>query len=381
MTALSSSATAHASGGDDPRPSCSWRERSRTRFGGLLDRLAVRAMSFAFDQTLMPSTGELAMVRRSAEPYLGSALTDDPRRFFATLAEVGAPSCVRNGSRRRIAGGDIAAYALASDYEPFHELGTPDPSDRSDANDWIPIEHWVHDRPARATAIALHGFTMGNPSVDAAVLMVADWFRLGLDVVLVTLPFHGARRPPSARYSGELFASWHVGRLNEAVRQSIHDVQRVVAWLGREQPHDIGVIGMSLGGYLAALYAGLRSDLAFVIPIAAPVRLGSFPSALFASSRYARQGTAPLSPEELDAAYRVHAPLSYPLAIPRERALVIAGRGDHVVDPAQPLALWQHWGRPPIHWYDGSHVTPFRRPSIFAAGARHLRRVGAAPSA
>ncbi len=377
MTVLLDSAAASASASEDALPSFSWRERSRSRFGGLLDRLAVRAMTFAFDQTLMPSAGELAAVRASAEPYLSSALADDPRRFFAALDAVGAPARVRTGARRRIAGGAIAAYELASDYEPFHPVV---PHDRHEPNDWIPIEHWVHDRPAPATAIALHGFTMGNPSVDAAVLMVADWFRLGLDVVLVTLPFHGARRPPSARYSGELFASWHVGRLNEAVRQSIHDVQRVVAWLGREQPHDVGIIGMSLGGYLAALYAGLRPDLAFVIPLAAPVRLGSFPSALFASSRYARRGAAPLSPEELDAAYRVHAPLSYPLAMPRERALVIAGRGDQVVDPAQPLALWQHWGRPPIHWYDGSHVTPFRRPSIFAAGARHLQRVGAAPA-
>ena len=376
MTALLDSA-ASAAGNDATQPSFSWRERSRSRFGGLLDRLAVRAMSFAFDEKLMPSAGELAAVRRSAEPYLSSALADDPRRFFAALDGVTAPRRVRAGARRRIAGGEVATYDLASDYEPFHPLAA---DERHEVNDWIPIEHWVHDRPARATAIALHGFTMGNPSVDAAVLMVADWFRLGVDVVLMTLPFHGARRPPSARYSGELFASWHVGRLNEAVRQSTHDVQRVAAWLRREQAHDVGVIGMSLGGYLTALFGGLRSDLAFVIPIAAPVHLGSFPSALFALSRYARHGAAPLSPEELDAAYRVHTPLSYPLAIPRERALVIAGRGDRVVDPEQPLQLWKHWGRPPIHWYDGSHVTPFRRPSIFAAGARHLQRVGAAPA-
>ena len=376
MTALLESASASASESDDGSPSFSWRERSRSRFGGILDRLAVRAMSFAFDQTLMPSAGALAAVRGSAEPYLSSALADDPRLFFAGIGGGDVPDCVHTGTHRRSPGGTIVAHELTSAYTPFHDV-----SDGAyhEANDRSPIEHWVHDRPAPATAIALHGFTMGNPSVDAAVLMVADWFRLGLDVALVTLPFHGTRRPPGARYSGELFASWHVGRLNEAVRQSIHDVQRVAAWLQHDRRHEVGVIGMSLGGYLAALLAGLRSDLRFVIPIAAPVRLGSFPSALFASSRYARSGTAPLSPEELDAAYRVHSPLTYPLLVPRERALIIAGRGDHVVDPEQPLALWRHWERPPIHWYDGSHVTPFRRASIFAAGARHLKRTGAVP--
>lgn len=195
-------------------------------------------MSFAFDQTLMPSAGELATVRSSAEPYLSSALADDPRKFFAGGDDVTVPDRARTGTHRRIPGGTIVTHELASAYAPFHPLSDVE---RHESNDWIPVEHWVHDRPAPATAIALHGFTMGNPSVDAAVLMVADWFRLGLDVALVTLPFHGTRRPPNARYSGELFASWHVGRLNEAVRQSIHDVQRVAAWLQQKRASaDVG---------------------------------------------------------------------------------------------------------------------------------------------
>jgi acetyl esterase/lipase len=210
--------------------------------------------------------------------------------------------------------------------------------------------------------------------------MASEWFAAGVDVVLVTLPFHGARTPPQAAFSGELFASWHVGRLNEAVRQSIHDLRRVVTWLRRTRPMPIGVVGVSLGGYLAALLAGLMDDLAFVIPIVAPVRLGAFPSALFARSRHARYAPPPLTASELDAAYRVHSPLSHPLAVARERVLIVAARGDRIVPPDHALDLWQHWGRPAIHWFGGSHVTPFRRAAVFAAGMRHLRRLGILPS-
>ena len=347
----------------------SWRDGARSRFGSLLDRLAIRGMGYAFDRTLMPDAAELASIRASAAPYLAPGLRSDARRFFACLDD--APTiAAREIDQRTVAGGTIVRAELSAPYTPFcaEVAAAPCP-----ANDRVPVEHWIHDRPAPATVLALHGFTMGDPARDAAMLMAPEWFAHGLDVVLMTLPFHGARTPATARYSGELFASWHVGRLNEAVRQSICDVQRVQAWLRARTDAPVGIIGLSLGGYLASLAAELISSWAFVIPIAAPVRLGSFPSTLFARSPYARRGAAPLSPVELDEAYHPHSPLTHALAIPTERALIVAGRGDAIVAPEQPLALWRHWGRPSLHWYDGSHVTPFRRETVFAAGIRHLR--------
>jgi pimeloyl-ACP methyl ester carboxylesterase len=269
---------------------------------------------------------------------------------------------VRITGRRPIDGGTIVSYALASGYVPFDAAVPLCPS-----NDRMPVEHWTHDRPAMATVVAVHGFTMGDPAIGAAALMAPEWFRLGLDVVLVTLPFHGTRTPPGARFSGELC---------EAVRQSMHDLRQVLTWLRADSDAPVGIIGLSLGGYLAALMAAFDPHLAFVIPIAAPVRLGTFPSTLFAHSAYARRTAAPFTPEELDEAYHAHCPLTYPLAVPAERTLIVAGRGDRIVPPEHALALAEHWKRPAIHWFGGSHVTPFRRAAVFAAGARHVRRLG-----
>ena len=351
----------------------SWRARSRSRLGGVLDRLALRGMALAFEHTLVPDPDERALVRASAAPYLRSPW-DRPPGLFSFLADAVPDLECHRYARRRVDGGAATRYRLASDYVPF-DIGaaTGGPS----ANDWIPVEHWRHDQPACATMVALHGFTMGDPDVDAALMMVPDWYRLGLDVALVTLPFHGARTPPTARYSGEPFASWHVGRLTEAVRQSVHDVRRVMRLLRTDGATALGVIGFSLGGYLAALLAGLSDDLAFAIPIAAPVELGVFPSTLFAYSRHAGGQPPPLTRAELATAYRAHSPLARPLAIGRDHVLIVAGHGDAIVPPEQPRALWRHWGGPAIHWYDGSHVAPFRRRDVFAAGVAHLRRVGA----
>ena len=226
----------------------------------------------------------------------------------------------------------------------------------------------------RATVVALHGFTMGQPRIDAHVLMAAHWFALGLDVVLLTLPFHGCRSPRRASYSGELFGSWHVGRLNEAVRQTIHDLHLVRTWLAEMSAAPVGLLGLSLGGYIAALFAGLCRDLAFVVPVVPPVWLWDLPMRLFGQRKQ-----LPVPVAELQAAYRVHSPLTYPLAIARRRALVIGGRGDQVVPLEHAQALWRHWREPASYWYSGSHSAPFRRGRIMEQIAQHLAGLGLLP--
>lgn len=352
----------------------SWAERSRNRIGSWVDGLALRAMSLAFDWTLVPPASEDGDVRAAAAPYLGTELADRPASFFDFLGRIdGRRSAVRPVRTRRIPGGSLLEADLASEYEPFHRPAEDDCAE----NATIPLAYWEHRAPAPATLIALHGFTMGNLRTDAAVLMLGAWYAHGLDVVQMVLPYHGERRPPEARYSGERFASWHVGRLNEAVRQSVNDVARVIAWRRHVAPATpIGIVGVSLGGYVAALLAELDAALAFVMPIAPTVHLGVFPSTLFARSRFGSVMPPPLTLDEMRNAYRPHCPLTHPLAVARERVLLVAGRGDRVAPPEHVVALWEHWERPAIHWYDGSHTVPFHRRGILAAGVAHLRRIG-----
>jgi pimeloyl-ACP methyl ester carboxylesterase len=218
---------------------------------------------------------------------------------------------------------------------------------------------------------------MGWPRFDAPALMAREWFRRGLDVVLLTLPFHGARTPDTARFSGERFARADVAELNAAAHRAISEVRIAVRWLRSLADVPVGLLGLSLGGYLAATVAGLEPDLDFVIPIVPPACFGDLAWRFFASSRPASDARATaLTYEELRTAFRVHSPLTYPLRIPRERALIVAGRGDRVVPPEHPYALWRHWGEPSIHWFRGSHLAPFGRRGIIEAVAAHFGRIG-----
>jgi pimeloyl-ACP methyl ester carboxylesterase len=275
-----------------------------------------------------------------------------------------------------LSGGLIIDRVFDVSYRPyFPENGAPRATARSDR---VLVQHWMHEpkRP-KATVLAVHGFSMGQPRIDAFALFASQWFQRGLDVALMTLPYHGARTPRDARFSGERFAAPRVNQLGEAVRQAIYEMRMVTDWLRDQTEAPVGLLGLSLGGYLSSLMAGLYADLDFVIPMVPPVCIGDLAWRFHSESRRrgGEEGVA-FSHEQLRAAYRVHSPLTYLLKVPKERVLIVAGRGDRIVPPEHPHALWRHWGEPDIYWFSGSHLAPFRRQRIISAIERHLQRVG-----
>ena len=352
-------------------PPESWPNRFLTRFGTALDSSVLRAMQLVVERALIPDAEDLDALRRSAQAVLAPELQANPRRFFDFLDRPPHPLRMRSRVRRRIDGGRAISHRIESDYVPFDaEIS------RSDGP--ILLEHWVHEpgRP-RGTVLALHGFTMGNPRIDAFMLLANHWYRRGLDVALLTLPHHGERTPPGARFSGEHFAVPHVARLGEAVREAIYEIRQVVYYLREESGAPAGVIGLSLGGYLAALSAGLCDDLDFVVPIVPPVCIGDLAWRFFTrTSHYRRGGPSALSQEDLRRSFYVHSPLAHPLRVPPERVMIVAGRGDRIVPPEHPTALWKSWGEPRIHWFSGSHLAPFGRGRTARAILRHLESIG-----
>lgn len=356
-----------AVGAETPSPT-GWAELALTRIGAILDRAMLTGMRLAFCEMLRPA--ETIAFEETARPYVDPVLQASPRRFFDFLDASGTVPVARTFEERAVPGGRVAVREIATAYAPWH--ASPSwPAWPENAR--IPFEHWQHDGAPRAVVIALHGFTMGRPWIDGRVLMTSQWFARGYDVVMPVLPFHGVRAPRTARYSGEAFGSWDVRRLNEAVREAIHDVEIVRRWLAAETRVPIGLLGLSLGGYLTALLAGLRGDLAFAVPVAAPSSLAWLPHRLFGLA--ASTVRPPVAADALEAAYRVHCPLSFPLAIPKERALIVGGLGDGLVPREQVEALWRHWREPALYWFSGGHSTPFGRARLMARIDEHLRAV------
>ena len=60
----------------------------------------------------------------------------------------------------------------------------------------------------------------------------------------------------------------------------------------------------------------------------------------------------------------VISPLSFAPQVARDKRFIFAGLADRLARPYQADALWRHWGRPPVHWFDGAHVTYLMKSSV-----------------
>jgi hypothetical protein len=107
--------------------------------------------------------------------------------------------------------------------------------------------------------------------------------------------------------------------------------------------------------------AAFEDDLACVIagvPAADFVRLGRLHS-----RRAAEQAEeAGIDWQDVYRIYQVISPLVLPVRVRRERLYMFAGLADCIVPRDQVRDLWQHWDRPRIAWYEGSHLSsPFEK--------------------
>ena len=342
-----------------------------------LDRSLMRAVTFIIEKRVLSHDSDLDSLRDSICAMLDTGLIDRPRDFFQFVQQLESssgpgPFKLHTSDRRKLKGGKVYRRQLESGYQHYPEMLPPDPT--TEKNDPIMFEHWVHKSDsAKGTVIVLHGFAMGWPVIDAVALSARQWFERGLDVVLLTLPDHGPRRDPDALFSGQSYTVPHAFSLAIAVRQAIHEIFELKCWLRSQNDRPVGLVGMSLGGYLASICAGLSDDFDFLMPLVPPACMGDLAWRVFSDTGIHKVSMdAILTEENMRAAFYIHSPLAHPRKIAKERILIAAGAGDRIVPPEHPSALWEHWGQPKIHWLRGSHMSPVTSGVLMGVLTEHL---------
>lgn len=234
-------------------------------------------------------------------------------------------------------------------------------------NSTVHARMWKHDGQSVGTIITIHGWTMGDQRLSSLAFQPGYFYSQGFNVVLFELPFHGRRKVKTKdSISSVPFPSSDVILTNEAIGQSIYDLRCLKAWLeSNDQYSQIGCMGMSLGGYVSALFASL-DELAFCIPVVPLVSMSEIAyKILEASPNYSKFVDEGLTKELLEALYYMHSPLNFKPKMSKEQFLIIGGKNDRVLPEEHTRMLYNHWNYPKLHWFNGGHFALFEREKVF----------------
>lgn len=278
--------------------------------------------------------------------------------------------------------GRVESLRFKSPFVPLNPAAR-EPYAQFERNGYAWAQHWRHDDGPRPTLAVIHGF-MASPYEFNSAFFALPWlFHQGYDLLLYVLPFHGQRREKNAPFSGWGLFGGGISRLNEAMGHAVHDFRLFVDYLESTGVEQVGVTGLSLGGYTSALLSTVEDRLKVVIPNAAVTSIGPLVKEWFPANLLISAGTklASMPRDELDETLLFSSPLNYGSVVERERRMIIGGLGDRLAPPEQSRWLWEHWNRCRLHWYPGNHAFHVRRGDYLRELLAFMQGVGFAPDA
>jgi hypothetical protein len=312
----------------------------------------------------LPVPGRGDAVRINAEMSAARELFEERGWFEKPASYHSAPPPLGSPELR-------AAHVYGTDYEKLtFESGFEPHADEPGRDRWLSYRAnrtacaWVlrHRDANRPWLVCIHGYKMGYAGIDL-LAFPPDWLHhgLGLNLVIPVLPLHGVRK--IGRRSGDGFLAGDILDSTHAEAQAMWDIRRILSWVRAQSESKIGVYGLSLGGYNAALLSTLEDDLACAI---AGVPLVDIPDAMIRHGLLSVIGYQ--EPESLDTdcmakIMGVVSPLALEPRLPVERRFIFAAAADRLAPPEHAARLWEHWDRPRVEWFQGAHMTFRAHPS------------------
>ncbi len=226
--------------------------------------------------------------------------------------------------------------------------------------------------------VVLHEWNAG--STKGGFLLCRAIARAGVAALFVTEPFSLNRKPKTQNPEDAEILSGNVPHMVGALRQAVLDARRGLDYLAQRpdiDPQRLGVSGISLGGVLSGVVAGVDPRVKVVLTLVG--------GADFARGFWNGLLTRPYRREILRSGYTYEtyqaamAPVDAAYWLPRRHfnpddALMINGRYDLVILPNEAKALAQDLGGTQIVWTNTGHYGPmFRVNEAADLGVRFLR--------
>jgi pimeloyl-ACP methyl ester carboxylesterase len=230
---------------------------------------------------------------------------------------------------------------------------------RAHANQTARARWFKHAGDPRPCVVLIHGYMAGTYAIEERVWPVRRIFDTGCDVVISVLPLHGLRRSAERGYRPPAFPSGDPRFTIEGFRQLVSDHRALFDYLRAGRVTRLGVMGMSLGGYSAALLATLESCLEFamlLVPLAAIEERGAQLPGDASEQSALREG--------LRRAYWPISPFARSPLVAAAQSLVIAGEADQVTGLEHGQRLAAHFGAE-LSSFHGGHLLQLGRDQAF----------------
>ncbi len=195
-----------------------------------------------------------------------------------------------------------------------------------------------HQKPV---VIFLHGWMMEYYLIyETICLTLAE---RGLNSIFFELPYH-RRRTPEGSFSGQYFLLRDLDTTYLALKQSLAEIAGLIGWLRKEAPkRTVGIVGMSLGGWIGGLLTTIEPRLDFAV-LAAPavdprVMLSDSPLGKNISPHLTR----PEDRQSFQQCCGLTTPSLFSPAIPSEAILLTENVFDCFIPPAIISRLQTRW--------------------------------------
>lgn len=341
--------------------------------------LATLAGLLAIPTTLKPSTVALDKANRGF--YMAQASAGDARSFYKRPAR-GVKMRTHTPGRLdyKPSEGSVDVLSFDSAFVPVNPaLRAHYSRFRKNSTAWA--EHWRHGDKPRPTLIVIHGFTADPYWINSRFLALPWFYKQGYDILLVTLPFHGRRQDWTSPFSGHGWFSHGFSHMNETMAHAIHDIRVFMDYLEDQGVTQMGVTGISLGGYTSALLACVEERLSCAIPNVPVVSIMDIVLQWFPASILAKIGMklGNISINEARHAVAIQSALTFAPVVPKDRLMLIAGAGDRFAPPKHTHLLWEHWQHCKLHWFPGNHLIHLDQGRYLYAMRDFMQHIGFAP--
>jgi dienelactone hydrolase len=221
-------------------------------------------------------------------------------------------------------------------------------------NNTVHAEYYLPDGKGPFPGVIVLDITAGNQALSRHLSIFLAQKKIA--ALFVQMAYYGPRRPAGSKLR---LLMPNIQHSMDAIRQTVLDLRVAASWLESRAEIDgkrLGILGTSLGSFMAALEAEMEPKLGRVVvllggggvveayyhhPQAAPYR--KVYEALGGTKEKLARVLAPADPLTCAANLKEH------------KLLILAGKRDEIVPPKMAEALWKASGQQKIVWYDCTH--------------------------